>query len=260
MSKNALSIRLIIGLGLLLIVFIILYCIVRQVTLPAQNVLSASILRPTGTQNRLLLQQEMKTIEAAVMQTHFALIETWTPQSLPYDRPPTNTLAPFMPGIYDVPFVGEIRGLSFSNRWQDFVKGERIIVYVGARVDQSSSTPVKTQGIVIVKVYSKYLSNNSRVVYEAPDKTGMLKIVAADGYRLTLLGQNGETLYFDVPTRQFVSSLDIAITAPTTTPLPPITPTDTPVIPLGYPPVYWNLTEMEYPQPATETPISSAQP
>lgn len=186
---------------------------------------------------------EWQTYEVAVMQTQQALILTITPEPPPTGRPPTNTPAPFIPGVYDTsiaPF-GVPRAYAMANRWQDVINGERTIAYAGARKDTSEATPVVKQGLIVVVVYSTDLINRSIVEYEAPGETGILRITSVDGYRLTLTAQNGTTLYFDVPTRQFVDSLTSTVTAPTATPM--LTAISTIAHPTGYPP-----PPSEYPQ------------
>jgi hypothetical protein len=115
------------------------------------------------------------------------------------------------------------------------------LVFAGARRDTSGATPDITHGIIVVQVYSADLHNKATVVYDAPGTTGILSISAADGNRLILTGQNGEILYFDVPTRLFVTGPTVTITAPTMTPLPSIAPTTT--LPTESP------TPQGYPQP-----------
>lgn len=186
---------------------------------------------------------EKQTYEVAVLRTQQALMLTITPEPPPTGRPPTNTPSPFIPGIYDTsiaPF-GVPQAYAMANRWQDIVNGERTIAYAGARKDTSGATPIITQGLIVVAVYSTDLINRSIMEYEAPGETGILRITSVDGYRLTLSTQIGATLYFDVPTRQFVDSLTATITAPTTTPMP--TSILTAVPPTGYPP-----PPSEYPQ------------
>ena len=71
---------------------------------------------------------------------------------------------------------------------------------------------------------------------------------------LTLVGQNGQTLYFDIQTMQFVDTLTVTFTAPTITPLMSITleseyPNFIP-FPEGYPP-----PPGQYPPLLTSTPL-----
>jgi hypothetical protein len=60
-----------------------------------------------------------------------------------------------------------------------------------------------------------------------------LDIVDAVGERLILHAANGTTFYFDVPSRQFVDSLDVTAIPSTTTVTPPL-PSNTPEQ-TGYP-------------------------
>lgn len=187
---------------------------------------------------------EKQTYEVAVMQTQQALVLTITPEPPPSGRPPTNTPSPFIAGVYDTsvaPF-GVPRAYAMANRWQDVVNGERTIAYAGARKDTSGATPIINKGLIVVVVYSIDLSNRSIVEYEAPGETGILRITSVDGYRLSLTAQNGATLYFDIPTRQFVDALTATVIAPTVTPMPTSVPTSAP--PTGYPPPPFG-----YPQP-----------
>lgn len=187
---------------------------------------------------------EKQTYEVAVMQTQQALVLTITPEPPPSGRPPTNTPSPFMPGIYDTsvaPF-GVPRAYAMANRWQDIVNGERTIAYAGARKDTSGAAPIVNTGLIVVVVYSSDLTNRSIVEYEAPGETGILRITSVEGYRLSLTAQNGATLYFDVPTRQFVDALAVTASAPTVTPMPTSVLTSAP--PTGYPPPPFG-----YPQP-----------
>lgn len=103
----------------------------------------------------------------------------------------------------------------------------RILIFAGARRDTSGATPDMTHGLVVVQVYSLDLSNKVTARYDASGNTGMLQIIATTGNQLTQVGQHGERLYFDVPTRQFVDGQTVTVTAPTMTPLPPITATAT---------------------------------
>ncbi len=66
--------------------------------------------------------------------------------------------------------------------------------------------------------------------YSTPTKHGPVTILGAVSERLTLQAADGITFYFDVPTRQFVPSLDTTVTpAPSATgPESPL-PTGTPV-------------------------------
>jgi hypothetical protein len=71
------------------------------------------------------------------MQTQLALVETITPESPPTGLPPTNTLAPFVPGITEMSYVpfGSPQGYVITTQWRDIVNGQRTFVYAGARRD-----------------------------------------------------------------------------------------------------------------------------
>lgn len=245
------SLSILIILGVVVAIAVRLQTPLGLVTTTAELGLTATA--GNGTEFPVDSPEFRQTYEAAEFQTREALIQTITPEAPPTGRPPTDTPAPFIPGIYDTPYAlfGAPQAYATSNRWQDIVNGERTYVYAGARNDTSGATPDITQGLVVVQVYSTDLSNESIVEYEAPGATGMLTITAATGFRLVLTSQSGTTLYFDVPTRQFVDGLTATVTAPTATPLPPITPTA--IAPTGYPP------PSGYPQPSPSAPAPTAQ-
>jgi len=159
-----------------------------------------------------------------------------TPLPPPTCCPPTYTPRSIMAGIFEASLGPDMdQAYAISTVWQDIVNGQPTRVYAGARIIRTGTIPTVTpQGIVLVTVHSSDYSNNSMVAYDAPGATGALKITEANGYRLTLVGQNGKTVYFDVLTRQFVNGLAVTLTAPTITPLPSQTPTAT--ARPGYPP------------------------
>lgn len=180
---------------------------------------------------------DRQTFEVGEVQTEKALIVTITVSPAPTGNPPTYTPAPFQSGLFEISLLpfGNPQLYAISTGWAGIVNGERTYVYAGARKDLSGISPVITNGLVIVKGYSSDLSNVNVVEYDASAQ-GILTITAETNARLTLTSTNGNALYFDVPARQFVDNLTVTITAPTTTPLPPImgTPTLAP-LPTGYP-------------------------
>jgi hypothetical protein len=208
------------------------------------------------------LEQWRETAQAALMSTHFALIQTITPNPPPTGRPPTNTPAPFLKGVFEVsngPF-GDPHSYPMSAVWKEIVNGERTLVYVGGHGDYGyvyAATPAVIKGVVVVEVSSEDLSNRSWVEYEAPGAIGTLRIISVNGYRLALVDKRGEMFHFDVLTRQFVESLSATITAATITPLPPISPTAAPSTAAWsteYPAPGTSPAQI-YPLPATSTPI-----
>jgi hypothetical protein len=115
---------------------------------------------------------------------------------------------------------------AMSNWWINIVNGEETTVFVGARRDNPGVTQDASQGVVLVRVYSRDGKNYSLKFYNAPvENTGVLTITAEAGYRLTIQAESGAMLYFDVPTRQFVDSLIATVTVPTVTPFPTVLPT-----------------------------------
>ena len=194
------------------------------------------------------LEQSRETAGVAAMQTYRAFFygkNKVTPP--PTGPPPTNTPAPFRTGIFQVSFAPycDPHACHISAVWAEVVNGERTRIYIGGFGDTRAATPAVIKGTVLVIVDSKDLSNSSWVEYEAPGARGVLQIVFTDGYRLTLIDELGEKYYFDVLTRQFVDGLTVTVTAPTITPLPPISPT------VPSPTATWST---EYPPPVTYPP------
>jgi hypothetical protein len=190
-------------------------------------------------------EETRQTADAAIIQTQLALVETITPIAPPSGLPPTSTLAPFVPGIFEISYApfGIPQAYVITTQWREIVNGQRTYVYAGARKDTSGATPDTSKGFIGVVVYSDDLSNSVVAEYEAPSTPGILTITAVNNYTLILSATNGSTLYFDVPSREFVGSLTETPAAPTTTPIAPISPT--PILPTGYPPLPGG-----YPQPS----------
>ncbi len=188
-----------------------------------------------------------ETREYALMQTQLAIFIITTPIAPSTGLPPTNTLEPFVPGINEMSYAPYVNAQSavITSQWREMVNGQRTFVYAGARQDKSGATPDTRQGLIVVDIYAADISNHLITFYDAPGSTGVLQITEAYGYRLKLAGQNGETLYFDVLTRQFVDRLNATVTAPTITPLSPASPT------AALPTANWST---EYPAPVTYPP------
>jgi hypothetical protein len=118
----------------------------------------------------------------------------------------------------------------FINQWYEKVNDRVIRVYAGAqRSDPSQGGKYLDKpwpGLVIVVVstsdYKAYFPNEGGQ-YFTPVKSGAVSILDAIGERLVLSSENSTTFYFDVPTRQFISSLTGV--APTVTSTPQPTPT-----------------------------------
>lgn len=172
-----------------------------------------------------------ETSEAAVMQTRLALIAMTTVTPPPTCCPPTLTQLPFATGIFEA----HINPQPFANGWQGVVNEQQIRVFAGGVAGTYSNTPNLTKGFLKVQVFSHDLSNYESVWYETSELTGWLQVTSEDQYILTLVGQNGQTLYFDVRTMLFVDVLPVTVTAPTITPLPSITSTAIPPTPYPLP-------------------------
>ncbi len=164
--------------------------------------------------------------------------------------PPTNTPEPFVTRIFDA----HIAPRPFANLWKGIVNGQQVRVYAGGLEGTYSDTPNLTVGVLEVHVASHGLDNFETVRFETTELTGWLQITAEDHYVLTLVGQNSQTLYFDVSTMQFVAGLTTTVTAPMITPLPSTTYTAIP--PTSYPlPEGYTPPPGQYPLPLTSTPI-----
>lgn len=108
-----------------------------------------------------------------------------------------------------------------ENDWYEDVEGDsrRIFVYAGSVSGPGGE--VTGQGVVVVWVWqmSGVTETGS---YLTPVVAGSVHIVGAVGARLILQSAGGSTFYFDVPTRQYVPSLEATSTPPpqVATPLP----------------------------------------
>ena len=88
----------------------------------------------------------------------------------------------------------------------------RTFVFTGATSSPSDGRATN-QGVVVVRVARMSVQDDHVFIdivessqYLTPTKSGAVRVVAANGERLTLKSSNGNTFYFDVPSRQFVSS------------------------------------------------------
>ncbi len=99
-----------------------------------------------------------------------------------------------------------------TNQWQGEWAGQWLRVFAGVHADNTS------QGVIWV------VADNSADFgsYDAPSRGGALTITAANGLVLTLKDESGAKLYFDVASRQYLSSL--SATAATLVPRPTFTP------------------------------------
>lgn len=116
------------------------------------------------------------------------------------------------------------KGIDIENMWQGYINGNLIRVYAGHRIPnpQIENSNEKTDhGAIYIIRYQPSMTQNLVVT---DHKTGTLYIEEATNNRLTLTSsgygdQEPETLYFDIETAQFISSID-EIISPTPTPQP----------------------------------------
>jgi pre-peptidase len=126
--------------------------------------------------------------------------------------------------IYDF-YMGSMSkdiGVNITNKWYAEIGDRHFNVFAGSDYNDPA------QGMVYVIVFAadgSRLSNGD--YYPTADRSGAVHVVSAVGSRLILLSTGGQTYYFDVPGRQFTTSL--TETVPTVTPLPYTPyPTNTP--------------------------------
>ena len=191
---------------------------------PAENATQEFLLFLTG------LPPEKQTAEVAVALTNQALVAETTPASPPILA--TYTAAPFQSGIFPNSTGPMVPTFASSSQWQGMIQGEDVVVYAGAKKDPTLATPILPIGAVYVVVRSVALQLRHEAEYDAPGETGALTVIAEDHLRLTLSGDRGVIVFFDVPSRKFVDTLDSVAPGPTVTPLMPVS-SDT--VPTGYP-------------------------
>lgn len=129
-------------------------------------------------------------------------------------------------GIYDDQRVKISAALLFidaQNAWGGFIDGYRFTLYAGALQSDPNQGVV---GLVISLPNGKRFSQ-----FATSSKHGALRVVSELNNRLNLISSDGTVFYFDLPTRQFVTSLTEV--APSVTPSPLVTPAPTG---LPYPP------------------------
>jgi hypothetical protein len=87
-----------------------------------------------------------------------------------------------------------------ENAWQDTVDGVWVQVFAGHLTQESK------QGVVIVNVLKSDLDTSGPLeTFKTPTASGSVRIVAADGTKLTLKAADGKTWVFDVAARQYLS-------------------------------------------------------
>jgi hypothetical protein len=90
-----------------------------------------------------------------------------------------------------------------NNAWQEYIKGNYIIVYAGSMAKDLS------QGILIVCLDDK----RGCRIFITPQKNGSLRIVGFNNARLIIQQENKQMdIFFDIPSLSFTESIDGAIT------------------------------------------------
>jgi hypothetical protein len=84
---------------------------------------------------------------------------------------------------------------TFGNRWFEGTRDGDLVVYAGAARDDPA------QGLVAVRLIGGAVG--PATVYRTPVRSGAVRIVGAEGNRLTLVASNGARLVFDVSSRSF---------------------------------------------------------
>jgi hypothetical protein len=130
----------------------------------------------------------------------------------PYPSAPTPAFAGVkLTGILDdVPVALSSMVFLAQNGWQEKLGDSWVRVVAGVFTKEPS------QGVLIIDFYGG--TTTFAKIVPMPAKDGTLKIVAADGYRLTLETEGGSTYYYDIPGLTFVDSLKEIV--PTITPQP----------------------------------------
>jgi hypothetical protein len=155
-----------------------------------------------------------QTYEAGVAQTQTAASNRPQPPTGPTPIPMTPTSAsiarqPAGAGFIVTDFVSPFPAMShvITSIWYEEIGNQRTIVYAGALRDNPGVTTAASQGVVIVQVETlDHAQLPGGGTFSTPLQVGAVRIVSARGERLTLQTISGATFYFDVPTRQFVSS------------------------------------------------------
>jgi hypothetical protein len=101
--------------------------------------------------------------------------------------------------------------LTISNQWYTESGNKLMRVFAGAqRSDGAKELPKPWAGLVIIEVSStkdlKTFFPNEGGSYYTPKKSGIVRIIDADGDKLVLLAENGDIFYFDLASRNFLTT------------------------------------------------------
>lgn len=175
---------------------------IQPTSMPTDGEGNLATAYPIGTDSNGYLM----TQKAVFMSTSTAIINT------PYDTPvllPTGTREGER-----VKFSGEKLGLDALNGWAGLIDGNQVSIYAGALLDDPD------QGAIVIFITLPYRNFSEKIL--TPTKHGGVRILGEQNNRLILQAIDNNFFYFDVPARQFVSSLtEVVLTA---TPPPTYTP------------------------------------
>jgi hypothetical protein len=91
------------------------------------------------------------------------------------------------------PFPGSL--YTFENRWYEATGKGDVVVYAGAERDDPA------QGLVATRLSG--VTPGPAAVYRTPVRSGAVRIVGAEGKRLSLVSSGGARLVFDVSSQTF---------------------------------------------------------
>lgn len=211
-------------LGVRVIVIGLILTFASAACAPLNEPATSGLIAQTADVATVTAPPETPDVGATILADKATLAATLTP--LP---PLTPEIGPT--GIYDDVYVKAHwakRGFTVQNAWFGLQDGNAVTVYAGA----FEADP--QQGALQLVMILPYRSLEEAFLTEI--KHGALSVQAEQNNRLTILAADGTTLYFDVPARMFVASLNEL--APTATPPPTYTPyAPPPTVPpvTGYP-------------------------
>jgi hypothetical protein len=213
---------------------------------PPASTLTEVALRQTLVAKATVLVQIDQTEMAAALTPHPKVLKP-TPVGLPTIALPPTAFPPLAgsnfvgnPGVSaGAGFIAHglrpyyvADGFNSENMWIEDNDTRTLRTFVSLGYLSGPGGEITLQGAVDVRV----LNPAYALVYQkrvlTPTQAGPIHVVDAVGERLILQSTNGTIFYFDVPTRQFVSSLDVVV--PTFTPSP-MSPLPTPISPIATP-------------------------
>jgi len=123
-------------------------------------------------------------------------------------------------GVINDPILISRHDVVDENGWQNIVDGIYVTVFAGYLKDDPDQGELcyKTDTIPLVCI-------------AAPKKSGSIHVTEQIGNKLVLKSKQGDTFFFDIPGRQFTTSMDAVV--PTIT--PPVQATPVPTTASGYP-------------------------